>query len=182
MRPLRHLETLNNQFVMKRVDQIIEHLNVSCERVYHLLHCETSGNKVRGPKYTRLEDLAIVKSWIAATEDPVVGANQSRKVFWHTAYAYYVCILARTELEEQSDMQQQPWLSDMSNCAFEIFKPRNFAAICSRWREIILPRSNKYLSMKYTKTRESGASNIDHINSIDSSYEKFFLVKVRQLW
>jgi hypothetical protein len=48
---------------------------------------------IRGRAYTSSEDALICQSWIAITQDPLIGTDQSGSQFWDRVYATFVTLL-----------------------------------------------------------------------------------------
>ena len=126
-----------------------------------------SAGPKRGPGFTKLEDLLVCKAFIAASEDPVLGANQTGRSFKATMYKMY---LMQTEKQAKYDQMMMAQLSSGTRSTLGkesvgpgLYHPRTSDSVYARFKDKISPNVCKFLGVVDTNVKDSGTDNEDYI-------------------
>ena len=121
----------------------------------------------RGPGFTSLEDLMVCKAFIAASEDPIIGASQKGKAFKAKMHAMYVAIVDKQAAYDRMMMAQLS-AGTRANVATGgvgpgVYHPRTQESLYARFKDKISPDVSKFLGVMDTTPKGSGTTEQDFI-------------------
>ena len=107
----------------------------------------------RGPGYTNVEDLMVAKAFIAASEDPIVGAHQKGNVFKTKMHQIYSNLIKdqtaadKDLLSRSSTATQEEYIKQGVGA---VFCDRTSDSIFTRFKGQIAPEVMKYMCVQET--------------------------------
>ena len=132
---------------------------------------EKQAKRTRGSGFTKTEDLLICKSFIAASEDAVLGTSQKVSLFRVSMHTYYEKCLQEQEQLNQIRYQHYNHNGIESNTVM-VYSRRKPDSIYSRFKDHISPRVTKFLGVKKTVLKESGWDDQMHYQAVKLTYEQ----------
>ena len=141
---------------------------------------ENSGNNSnnkpksnRSAGYTVTEDILVCRSFIAASEDPIVGTNQSGGVFQEKMLSFYSDLINDQQNHNLRQMQTASAVvkSTMINVKLK-FPVRNAKSIYDRFKSTIAPAVCKFIGIVEATPIDSGRTEEDHLRSCMELYQE----------
>ena len=119
----------------------------------------------RGPGFTSLEDLMVCKAFIAASEDPIIGASQKGKAFKMKMHAMYMAIAEKQAAYDRMMMAQLSAGTranvSASGVGPGVYHPRTHDSVYARFKDKISPDTSKFLGVVETTPKASGTTDQD---------------------
>jgi hypothetical protein len=141
------------------------------ENVPQPVPAASEGLRRRGNGYTRIEDLIICKSFIAASEDAITGAYQKANVFKNKMHNFFLQFLV--EQEQLDALRYSTALKFASpDNVLPVYDRRNPASIHARFKEVLSCRVSKFLAVESSTIMASGWDTERYYLAVKHNFEQ----------
>lgn len=135
-----------------------------------------------GAGYMPIENLLVCKEFIAASEDPIIGANQKGKAFKQKMHAMYSTLTDKQAAYDRT-MMAQISTGTCSSLVKEGISPRHYDSwspdlVFDWFKNKISHEVSKFIGVVDTMPEDSGTNDEDHFNDclvpFDAQYSQEF--------